>query len=469
MVETGGTTQVVKEDFKKLLRRRFPQYIATTAACMGGFSLGCCVGWSAPCVELLKEKYNYTEFLTDIIAAVLPLGCALGMPVVPFLVDKIGRKWMMLSLAPVFLVGWIFIIAGVSELSLLIVGRLLTGACGGMYCVVAPMYCAEISEKHIRGTLGMFFQLLLVLGILYAFSCGYSKSVIITSLLCAIGPIIFALMMIFMPESPLYYMSKDNEEAARKSMRYFRGPDYNIDPEIADFKEQIEWSRHHTVSLSIFMKKPVLKTMGVAFGLMFAQQFSGIDAIIFYCETIFKQTGVDMDPLLQMMIVAIVQVIAGIIAVILIDQLGRKVLLIISFSVMTLCLVCLGFFFILKKNNPDAAENLFWLPLVSACVYILAFCIGAGPIPWAYMSEIFPTKLKGTASSAASLFNWMVAFIVTVSFSSMIHAIGIAASFFIFGIVCVLSIVFVIFCVIETRGKTFTEILKEFGTHEIDN
>ncbi|CAK9824624.1 Facilitated trehalose transporter Tret1 [Anthophora retusa] len=468
MVETG-TTHITKDDLKKLFRRRFPQYIAATAACMGGFSLGCGVGWSAPCVEILKEKYNYSEFSTNIIAAVFPLGCALGMPVVPFLVDRIGRKWTMMSLVPVFILGWVFITAGVSKLALLIVGRLLTGACGGMFCVVAPMYCAEISEKQIRGTLGVFFQLLLVLGILYAFCCGYSRSVVITSSLCGNGPIIFACIMIFMPESPLYYMSKGNEEAARKSMRYFRGPDYNIDAEIAEFKEQVEKSRHQTVTISIFMKKPVLKTMGVAFGLMYAQQFSGINAIVFYCESIFKQTGVDMDPLLQMVIVAIVQVIACIASAILIDQLGRKMLMIISFGVMASCLVSLGFFFVLKKNNPGAAENLFWLPLASACIYILAFCLGAGPIPWAYMSEIFPTRLKGTASSCAAFFNWMLAFLVTVSFSSMINAIGIAAAFFLFAIICALSVTFVIFCMVETKGKTFTEILKEFGTHEIDD
>ncbi|XP_050594359.1 facilitated trehalose transporter Tret1-2 homolog isoform X2 [Bombus affinis] len=435
---------------------------------MGGFSLGCGIGWSAPCVEVLKEKHEYDTFSTNVIASVFPLGAALGMPVVPFLVDKIGRKWTMMSLVPAFLLGWMFITIGVTTFVLLVMGRLITGACGGMFCVIAPMYSAEISEKEIRGTLGVFFQLLLVIGILYAYCCGYARNIVVISILCGIAPLLFASIMTFMPESPLFYMAKENEEAAKKSMRFFRGSEYNIDPEISAFKDQIDKSRREKVTFSAFLKKPVLKTMGVAYGLMFAQQFSGINAIIFYCETIFRQTGVDMDPLLQMLIFAVVQVIACAISASLIDQLGRKILMMISCGVMCLCLMALGIFFVLRTNNPDQADRLFWLPLVSACLYILAFCLGAGPIPWAYMGEIFPAKLKGTASSSAACLNWMLAFIVTVSFSSVVDAVGNAAVFFFFAMICLLSVVFVIFCMIETKGKTFADIQREFGTYDIN-
>lgn len=119
---------------------------------MGGFSLGCGIGWSAPCVELLKEEHMYDISAIALIAAIFPLGAACGLPIVPFLIDKIGRKWLMLSLIPAFILGWVFIIIGVSVFALLVVGRFLTGACGGMFCVIVPMYSAEISEKQIRGT-----------------------------------------------------------------------------------------------------------------------------------------------------------------------------------------------------------------------------------------------------------------------------------------------------------------------------
>ncbi|KMR05350.1 solute carrier family facilitated glucose transporter member 8 [Lasius niger] len=126
------------------------------AACIGGFSLGCGLGWSAPCVEILKsDKYNLDDFSTDVIASVFPVGAALGTLVVPLLIDRIGRKWTMMVLIPAFVGGWILLICAGSLVPLFVMGRIATGACGGMFCVLAPMYSAEISEKQIRGILDL--------------------------------------------------------------------------------------------------------------------------------------------------------------------------------------------------------------------------------------------------------------------------------------------------------------------------
>lgn len=113
--------------------------------------MGCCLGWNSPCSELLKQKYDFPTYQRNLIGAALPLGCLLGVIVVPFLVDRIGRKNTMLAAIPPFLIGWILIIFASSHVSLYIVGRFITGFFSGMYCVVTPMYCAEISEKEIRG------------------------------------------------------------------------------------------------------------------------------------------------------------------------------------------------------------------------------------------------------------------------------------------------------------------------------
>lgn len=119
---------------------------------MGGFSLGCGLGWSAPCVEILRsDLYDLDVFATDVIASAFPIGAAFGTIIVPLLFDWIGRKWTMMLLAPTFVAGWILLICANSLLPLFVVGRIVTGACGGMFCVLAPMYSAEISEKQIRG------------------------------------------------------------------------------------------------------------------------------------------------------------------------------------------------------------------------------------------------------------------------------------------------------------------------------
>lgn len=111
--------------------------------------MGCGLGWSAPCVELLKSKLD--DFSINVIAAVFPIGAALGTLTVPLLVDRIGRKWTMMVLMPVFVSGWIMLICAGTVVPFFVIGRIVTGACGGMCCVLAPMYSAEISEKQIRG------------------------------------------------------------------------------------------------------------------------------------------------------------------------------------------------------------------------------------------------------------------------------------------------------------------------------
>ncbi|KYN39786.1 Facilitated trehalose transporter Tret1-2 like protein, partial [Trachymyrmex septentrionalis] len=438
-------------------------------ACMGGFSLGCGLGWSSPCVGILRTHLD--DFAVSVIASVFPAGAALGTVAVPLLVDRIGRKWTMMVLVPIIIVGWILIISAGRLVPLFVIGRIMTGACGGMCCVLVPMYTAEISEKHIRGTTGTFFQLLIVLGILYVYITGFTENVIAISSLCCIAPIVFGVALSFMPESPLFYLTINKEEDARKSMRFFRGPDFDIEPEITAFKEQVERSKFQRVALSTFMREPVLKTLGVAYGLMVAQQFSGINAIIFYGSTIFEATGVGMESQWQIVIFAVVQLTACVAAAVLVDkhsQLGRKVLMVISLATMCACLAALAGFFVLTNYQPHLAADLYWLPLTSVCIYILAFCLGAGPIPWAYMGEIFPTRLKGAASSSAAFFNWLLAFTVTISFPSAAEVLDYPVVFAFFALLCALAILFVVFCMVETKGKTFAEIERAYGTHVLE-
>ncbi|KAG5335394.1 TRE12 protein, partial [Acromyrmex charruanus] len=430
---------------------------------MGGFALGCGLGWSAPCVEILRSQLS--DMAIYVIASVFPIGAALGTIAVPFLVDTIGRKWTMMVMVPILIVGWILIISAGTLVPLYVLGRIMTGACGGMCCVLAPMFCAEISEKQIRGMTGVFFQLLLVTGILYVYLTGFTENVMAISSLCCIIPVLFGVIMFFIPESPLFYMIKDKEEEARKSMRFFRGPDFDIEPEISAFKEQVEKSKLQKRNLAIFLRMPMLKTLGVAFGLMFVQQFSGINAIIFYGFTIFEATSVGMSSQVELVIIGIVQVVACVAATLLIDKLGRKVLMVISLGTMCVCLAALAGFFVLANYQPQLANQLYWIPLTSICIYILSFCLGTGPIPWAYMGEIFPTRLKSTASSSAALFNWLLAFTVTMAFPSAAAVLDYSVVFAFFAILCGLFIFFIVFCLVETKGKTFAEIERAYGTH----
>lgn len=150
------------------------------------------------------------------------------------------------------------------------------------------------------------------------------------------------------------------------------------------------------------------------------------------------------------------QVIATYISTILIDRTGRRILLLISATVMSICLVALGVYFHLKTVYDTSAFSS--IPLISLALFIVLFSIGFGPIPWMMMGEIFPTKVKGLASSVSASFNWLLAFTVTKLFQNMLDTIGTSVTFVLFGVVCALAIAFVFFVIPETKGKDIHEI-----------
>lgn len=169
------------------------------------------------------------------------------------------------------------------------------------------------------------------------------------------------------------------------------------------------------------------------------------------------------NPNTSAIIVGLVQVIATFISTLVVDRLGRKLLLIISSSTMCLCAFLLGVFFYLKEADMDVS-SITWLPLVSLCIFVIAFSIGFGPIPWMILGELFPSSIKGPASSIASCFNWTLAFLVTKFYSPLSKEAGTGVTFFIFMSILIVGTAFVLHFVKETKGKTQEEIQRELGS-----
>jgi facilitated trehalose transporter len=203
-----------------------------------------------------------------------------------------------------------------------------------------------------------------------------------------------------------------------------------------------------------------LKPLLISVGLMFFQQLSGINAVIFYTVTIFRMAGSTIEDNLAAIIVGLVNFFATFIATILIDRLGRKVLLYISGCTMIVTLAVLGTFFYLKDVANHDVTAIGWLPLACFVLYVLGFSLGFGPIPWLMMGEILPARVRGTAASVATAFNWTCTFIVTKTFIDLIRVAGTHGAFWIFGAICIVAMVFVRFCVPETQGRSLEDIEK---------
>lgn len=167
-------------------------------------------------------------------------------------------------------------------------------------------------------------------------------------------------------------------------------------------------------------------------------------------------TGIDSD--LSTIIIGSVPFAATITCLALVDRVGRKILLLISITSMTVMLTSLGVFFYLQDNYPETAKSLGWLPLTSLCLYIISFSLGFGCIPWMMMIEVLPKEITPVVSSVLGAFNWLLAFIITATFNSIADVIGIGQTFWIFASLSLTGIIFVLVVVPETKGKSMIDI-----------
>ncbi|KAH8307142.1 hypothetical protein KR044_005683 [Drosophila immigrans] len=448
--------------------RTLPQYVAALAAAGGAFAAGTLLGWTSPAESDIidgNSAYNFpvSEEQFSWVGAFMTLGAAVVCIPIGFLINFIGRKWTMLLLVLPFVVGWALLIWA-QNVVMMYIARFILGIAGGAFCVTAPMYTGEISQKDIRGTLGSFFQLMITIGILFVYGVGAGLNVEQMSIVCGVLPIIFGVIFFFMPESPTYLVSKNRSEAAIKSIQWLRGKDYDYAPEMEELHEVDREIREQQVNIWAALTRPVtIKAMSISLGLMFFQQVSGINAVIFYSAGIFQEAKTGIDAGMSTILIGVMQVVATFVSTMVVDKLGRRILLLASGIVMALSTTAIGVYFFLKDQDEAQVENLGWLPVASLCIFMIMFSIGYGPVPWLMMGELFATDIKGFAGSIAGTTNWVLAFIITKTFKNLNEGLGSGGTFWLFAGLTVVGVVFVFFIVPETKGKSLNEIQQELA------
>lgn len=206
------------------------------------------------------------------------------------------------------------------------------------------------------------------------------------------------------------------------------------------------------------------RALFISLGLMVFLQLSGINIVMFYTVSIFASAKTGIEPELATILVGAMQVLATFVAAMIVDRVGRRILLLVSIVVMSLSLLMLGVYFQLKQQNGDeSVEAINWLPVFALCLYIVAFSLGFGPIPWLMVGELFAPDVKGVAGSAAGSFSWLFAFAVTKSFVNVQSAIGTGGTFFLLAGFSLVGTVFVWLVVPETKGKSLAEIQRMLG------
>lgn len=391
------------------------------------------------------------------------MGGVLGGP----MIEYIGRKMTIMSTSVLFIISWL-LIGLANNVWFLYTGRSVAGLSVGIASLALPVYLGETIQPEVRGTLGLLPTALGNIGILVCYVVGSYMPWNYLALVGMIPALPFFVLVFLIPETPRWYISKANDTSAHNSLQWLRGKDTNVSDEFNELKKsQIEADKtaSHSAVADLFHKSS-LKPLLISLGLMLFQQMSGINAVIFYTVKIFRDAGSSVDENLCTIIVGIVNFLSTFIATVLIDRLGRKVLLYISNVTIIITLAVLGAFFYMKSIHVDMGSY-GWLPLASFVVYITGFSLGFGPIPWLMMGEILPAKVRGSAASIVTSFNWSCTFLVTKTFLDIVEAIGTHGAFWLFGAISVIGMVFVILFVPETQGQSLEDIEKKMKGNKL--
>lgn len=271
--------------------------------------------------------------------------------------------------------------------------------------------------------------------------------------MAAFIPVIAVLLTLRVPDTPRYYMMKNQKLEAGQSLTWLRGTTSSeIEEELRDIGDSLDGDSK--VGWGEFRQPQLLKPLLIASGLMFFQQVSGINVVMFYTVSIFEAAGYGDNSTLATVVIGAVQVAFTCLACILMDRAGRRYLLLIGGAGMALTCYTLGFYYYVQRSG----ATLSWLALLSLTIYIVSFSLGWGPIPMLIMSEIFPIKARSTASGITSVVVWIAGFFVTRYFIFLTHHLGSDGTFWLFGSCCLIGMLFVYSCVPETKGKSLEDI-----------
>ncbi|GLH08903.1 Facilitated trehalose transporter Tret1 [Gryllus bimaculatus] len=353
---------------------------------------------------------------------------------------------------------------------LVYLGRLVMGLAVGPCTVFVPMYCEEIAERSIRGAVGSYLDMMMVLGNIWVYTLGTFVPYFWFTLLSVVVPLLFVATFFWMPESPLFLLSKGRADEARRALRWLRGSQFDIQPEfdalLASVEKPAPEAREKASLLGLLRTNPfrstTVRAFSIVLGLMFFQQMSGINVFIFYAVQIFNEAGSNLSGHVSAIITGVVHFVASLIASITVDRVGRRFLLLASSSVATVCLTALAVYSYLHSSGHDTTSYS-WLPLAALLVYLSMYSVGFGTLTWFMMAELMPERSKGWASAVAVCFNRVLTLLLTKECPILMERVGQDVVYGAFAGFCLVACVFVWVCVPETKGKTKEEILEKLG------
>jgi sugar porter (SP) family MFS transporter len=445
-------------------RNRFVTGIAALAA-LGGFLFGYdtgIIGQALPYIQ--KDLHPGTVASSWIVAAIL-IGALIGAGVSGYLADRISRKWTKCLSGCVYVVGALAA-AFAQDVTWLIAARFVLGLSVGTASFVAPEYISEQTPPRIRGGTVTYNQVMVTLGILVAYIAGFLLKGVSDNWRWMLGIAVLpgaalAVSMVFVPHSPRWLVQRGRDDEARGVLERTRS-DSDIDAELHDIQEVT--GKAKSWRLTDLFGPGVRPLMVVGIGLAVFQQLVGVNTVIYFASTILGYTGFNTDTsVLLAVFVGVTNLVFTLVAVLVLDWVGRRGLLLAGTGLLTVALVVLGAYFQFSALNQGFPE----LGLICVIVYIVGFAIGLGPVFWLMISEIYPLQFRSKAMAVATMCNWAANFLVSYFFLQEAKAIGRGPTFWIYAGLAVAAIAFFWVKVPETKNRPLEEIEREIGGEEL--
>lgn len=427
-------------------------YVSVVAA-LGGLLFGFDTAIIAGATRFLKERFALTAFGEGLAVSIVLIGCMAGAAIAGTVSDRLGRRRFMLISAVLFFISAIGC-AVPQNLVQFLAFRFIGGLAIGSASIVSPLYISEVAPPRIRGALVSVNQLAIVTGILLSYFSSWAlvgagasnwRWMFATG---ALPAVVFFGFVLGVPESPRWLVKQGRDGEALGILERLNGPEVAA-VEALHIKEALVLEGGSIRELF----KPGLRTaLGIGVFLAVFQQITGINAVIYYAPRFFEAAGIARSSaIFQSAIIGLVNVLFTLVAIALVDRLGRKPLLLAGSAGMGLSFILLGAAFKFQLFSGS-------LVLLFTLLYVAFFAMTLGPVVWVVIAEIFPTRVRGRAMAISTVSLWLADFVVSLTFPVIADRLHESFAFWLYAAMCAINFVFIAVVLPETKGKSLEEI-----------
>lgn len=456
-------------------------YVIAVIAATGGLLFGFDTGVISGAIPFFQQDFGIDDNMVEVVTSSGLIGAILGALFCGKVTDRLGRKPVILASAVIFAIGALW--SGFApDIYHLILSRLFLGIAIGVSSFAVPLYIAEISPARLRGRLVSMFQLMITIGVLTSYLSDLffadENDISCWRPMFYVGVIPAMILLVgvyFVPETPRWLMSKGRIDESRKILSRIE-PQESVGIVIEQMEAELEENEKNISSWKELLKPWLRTPLIIAIGIMFFQQFVGINTVIYYSPKIFLMAGFDgaVSAIWASVGVGVVNVLATIVSVYFVDRLGRRRLYFIGLSGVALSLIALSTSFIFVNQLGETGK---WLAIGLVFLYVTFYAISIGPLGWLIISEVFPQYVRGLGSSLGSLSVWTFNTIVSFTFFKLVRALAMpgtelmvggettgnpAGAFFFYSLIAVAGLVWGYFFVPETKGISLEKIEKHW-------